>query len=227
MQHPSNELNRSAEAARYALLRRLSAAMRHQMAGNFQPVTMLAAIVEKRLKAVAPDVTALAKTSSDVRALASAATRYSIDLMGWIACDPEARVPLDQGLRDALHLVATELSFRGFRCLNETEGVTTPVARNHVRGVVVAGVLALTDAALLPANLRITAQREGDVMVVTLALAADETAHKDPPVDEFQVNLATYRKIDWADVKAIAAADSVRLEQTPGSLVLRLPVAEA
>ena len=108
----SPDLKRSAESARYALLRRLQPAMRHQMAGGFQPVTMLAAIIEKRLLAAMPDMAALARTSGEVRALSTAATRLSLNLMGWIGSDPAAKVPLDTGVLDALHLVATELSIR-------------------------------------------------------------------------------------------------------------------
>ena len=60
MQDTLNDLTRNAEAPRYALLRRLVPAIRHQMAGSFQPVTMMAAIVEKRLLAASPDLPALA-----------------------------------------------------------------------------------------------------------------------------------------------------------------------
>ena len=98
MQYLMTDLEQSAEGPRYALLRRLAPALRHQMAGGFQPVTMMAAIIEKRLQAAAPDLPALARTSKDVRQLAITATRASLDLIGWIAPDPEARVPLAQGV---------------------------------------------------------------------------------------------------------------------------------
>lgn len=218
------DLKRGAEASRYALLRRLAPAMRHQLAGSFQPVTMMVAIIEKRLKAVSPDLPAVAKTSSDVRALASAAHRASLDLMGWIAPDPEATVPLDTGIDDALNLLATELSFRGFRCVNETGGVTTPVALHHIRGTAVAALLALTDAAPSQANVRITAEREGDVIAVTMALTELATALNGSQPDEFKVSLASYRQIEWDDVRAMAAADDVVLMDSAMTCVLRLPI---
>ena len=200
--------------------------MRHQMAGGFQPVAMMAAIIEKRLRAASPDLPALVKTSSNVRALATAATRSSLDLMGWIAPDLEARVPLDQAIQDALHLVATELSFRGFKFVNQTEGVATEVALHHVRGVLVAALLALTDAAVSPANVLLTAGREGQDMVVTIALTDVGTAAAATALsEEFHVGLATYRKIDWEDVQAMAAADGVSFTQTAANLLLRLPLA--
>ncbi len=223
MQDPSIDLKRNVEAPRYALLRRLAPAMRHQMAGSFQPITMMAAIIEKRLLAASPDLPALAKTSHDVRAMATAATRSSLDLMGWIAPDPEAHVALDKGIDDALHLVATELSFRGLSCINAAKGVTTPVALTHVRGTVVAALLALTDVCTRPACVQVTAQREGDTTVVTLTLQDVATVADVAPRDEFQISLASYRKIGWDDVRAIAAADGAGLEHTARNCALRLP----
>ncbi len=225
MQDPLIDLKRKDEAPRYALLRRLAPAIRHQMAGSFQPVSMMAAIIEKRLLAASPDLPALAKTSNEVRVMATAATRSNLDLMGWIAPDPEAHVPLDKGIDDALHLVATELSFRGFKCTNQTQGVVDEVALTHVRGVFVAAVLALTDAAAAPATVRLTARREGNHMVVTIALTDRETAAETAPDEEFQLSLAAYRKIDWSDVQAIATADGVSVQNTPTQAILRVRVA--
>lgn len=228
MQNPLIDSQRNAEASRYALLRRLAPAIRHQMAGSFQPVTMMAAIIEKRLLTASPDMSALAKTSNDVRTLATAATRSSLDLMGWVAPDPEARVRVDKGILDALHLVATELSFRGFKFVNQTEGLATEVALHQVRGVFVAAVLALTDAAASPATMLLTAAPAGKDMVVTVALSPVEPAAVAiAPSEEFHVGLATYRKIEWDDVEAIATADGVALKHAATTVELRLPIASA
>ena len=40
----------------------------------------------------------------------------------------------------------------------------------------------------------------------------------------FRVNLPIYRKIDWDDVEAIAAADGIVLKRTATSLALHLPI---
>ena len=42
------------EAARYALLRRLMPAIRHHLVGEFQPIGMVAAMLERRLQAATP-----------------------------------------------------------------------------------------------------------------------------------------------------------------------------
>ena len=226
MKNASTDLKGNADSARYALLRRLQPAMRHQMAGGFQPVTMLAAILEKRLQGATPHLTALGKTSADIRALSTAATRSSLDLIGWIAPDPAAKVPLEKGILDALHLVATELSIRGFKCVNQTGGVGDEVLVQRLRGVFVAGLLALTDAAVAPMSVLITAGREGHAMVLTIALTKDPEAPATSTFErDFRVNLPIYRKMEWCDVDAMALADGISLKHGPSSLVLHLPIA--
>ena len=228
MQHPSIELKCHADAAAYAVLRRLAPAIRHQMAGSFQPVTMLAAVIEKRLRAVTVDVPGLIKTSSDVRAMATNATRSSLDLLGWLSPDSAARVPLNTAIDDAMHLVATELSFRGFKCINQTDGVATEVALIHMRGVFVTALLALTDEADSPANVLLTAQSEVNGVAVTLALAPINTASgADAKPEVFQPAAAAYRKIDWPDVQSVAAAHGVHVERSMHAVLLRIPHASS
>ena len=227
MQISSIELEHRAEAARYALLRRLAPAMRHDMAGGFQPVTMMATIVEKRLLAASPDLSTLVKSSSDIRTSAVAATRSSLDLIGWMAHDIGARVGLGQGIRDCMRLLATELSFRGFKFADQTEGMTTEVGRDHLRGVFVAALLALTDTAAADstANILLTADMDGQDMLVTISLTdVVATSGAIAPHEGFLIGLAAYRKIDWDDVQAIADADGLSVIHEAESVMLRLPI---
>jgi hypothetical protein len=228
MQSSSADLERRAEAARYALLRRLAPAIRHDMAGGLQPVTMLATIVEKRLLSASPDLPTLVKNCSEMRTLAIVATHSSLDLMGWMALKPDARVGLGKGINDALHLVATELSFKGFKFVNQTDGVATEVGINHLRGVFVAALLALTDATTSPANVILTADRDGQDMLVTISLTdVGTTLGANTPHEEFLIGLAAYRKIDWDDVQAIAEVDGLVVTQEATSVTLRLPISTA
>ena len=229
LQISSIDLEHRAEAARYALLRRLAPAMRHDMAGGFQPVMMLATVVEKRLLAATPDLSTLVKNSSDIRTLAIAATRSSLDLIGWMALDPNARVGLGQGIKDALHLVATEFSFKGFKFVNQTEGEATEVGRDHLRGVFVAALLALTDAAAAStANILLTAARDGQDVLVTISMTdVGGTLGAISPHEEFLIGLASYRNIDWDDVQAIADVDGLSVIYETGSVMLRLPISTA
>ena len=225
MQSSPIDLKRGAEAARYALLRRLAPAIRHDMAGGFQPVTMLATIIEKRLLNTSPDMPALIKNSGEMRSLAIAATHSNLNLMGWMVANPEARVALSKGIQDVLHLVMTELSFRGLKFVNQTEGMSTDVKLDHVHGTFVAALLALTDAVTSPANVQITAAQEGQDMLIEIKItdvkaASDASA----PSEEFRIGLAAYRKIDWADAQTIADEDGLHLKNESGSVILRLPI---
>lgn len=225
MQSPLIDLIRNAEPARYALLRRLAPAIRHDMAGGLQPVTMLATIIEKRLLTSSPDMPTLIKNSSEMRSLANAATHTSLNLIGWIATDAGARVALGKGIADALHLVTTELSFKGLKFINQTEGLTTQVTLAHVRGVFLAALLALTDAASSPANVLLTAALDGNNMLVTIALTdIDATNVTTTPNDAFQIGLAAYRSIGWDDVQAIADVDGLSIIRKAGSAELCLPI---
>ena len=224
MQDPSIDLKCHADAAAYAVLRRLAPAIRHQMAGIFQPVTMLTAVIEKRLQGVTVDLPGLVKTSSDVRAMATAASRSSLDLLGWLELDPAARVPLNRGIEEAMHLIATELSFRGFKYVNQADGVATEVALNHMRTVFVTALLAVTDEAQAPSNLLLTAQCEVNCVAVSLALLSFDGAAGDAlQLEIFRPRVATYRKIDWQDVQAVCAVHSVPVERTTTGVILRIP----
>lgn len=225
MQSPLIDLIRNSEPARYALLRRLAPAIRHDMASGFQPVTMLATIIEKRLLTSSPDMPTLVKNSSEMRSLSIAATHTSLNLIGWMATDAGARVALGKGIADALHLVTTELSFRGLKFINQTEGQTIQVMLEHVRGVFLAALLALTDAASSHANILLTAALDGHNILVTIALTDIDATHvTTAPNEAFEISLAAYRSIGWDDVQAIADADNLSVIHKAGSVELRLPI---
>jgi SHS2 domain-containing protein len=225
MQSSSIDLKRRAEAARYALLQRLAPALRHDMAGNFQPVTMMAMILEKRMQAAAPDLSTLVKNCGEIRTLSIAATHSNLDLMGWIAVDPKASVSLAEGVKKVLHLMTTELSVRGIRFINHTEDVTTVVALPRMYGVFTAALLALTDTAAAPANVHITSVRDEHDMLITLTLKdAADASSASLPYEALQIGLAAYRNIDWDDVQAIADEDGLSVQHKATSVQLRLPI---
>jgi len=76
---------RLAEAARYALMRRLLPAIRHNLAGTLQPIGMMSAMLERRIKAAAPDMALLAKNTQALTTLSREAAATSLNLMTWLA----------------------------------------------------------------------------------------------------------------------------------------------
>jgi hypothetical protein len=209
---------RLAEAARYALLRRMAPALRHDMAGALQPVSMMAAMLEKRLQKPEPDLAALGKNGSAINTLAREAAASCMNLMAWLAPRDDAPVAVNTCIAESLGLVATEMSFRGLNLVNETDGAGGMVLLSTIRGVFMASLLALTDESDAPADVILTATTTGESLLIGIRLAS----RKDEPVmaDGSQ---PAYRKLEWDDVEALAQAQKVGLIHGPGTVELRFP----
>ncbi|MES2189891.1 MAG: hypothetical protein V4454_07200 [Pseudomonadota bacterium] len=219
MNHPPEVLReRLAEAARYALLRRLAPALRHDMAGALQPVSMMAAMLEKRLQKPAPDLVALEKNGSAINALARQAAASCMSLMTWLAPRDDAPVAVDTCVAESLSLVVTEMSFRGLNLVNETESASGMVLLSAIRDVFMASLLALTDECDGPANVVLAATTSGQSTVIGIRIALRE----DEPFMAGVTQVA-YRKLAWDDVEALADAQNVGLSHSAGSVELRFP----
>ena len=210
------QLARLAESARYALLRRLAPAIRHDMAGALQPISMVAAMLEKRLQKPDPDLLALAKNVNAVNALAREASLSCMALMNWLSPSLDESTPVCTGVAETIALVATDLSFKGFTLINQTETVDAAVAVrvSILRGLFMATLLAMTDSHSGPARVLLGADAQGDKLVLSITLepTEDELLAGMPPV---------YRNLDWDDVQALAAAESSVLVHTPTRVELR------
>ena len=206
---------RMAEAARYALLRRMAPALRHDMAGALQPVNMMAAMLEKRLQKPEPDMAALVKNGSAINTLAREAAASCMSLMTWLAPREDVPVAINTCIAESLGLVATEMSFRGFSLVNETGDAQGLVLLSAIRGVFMASLLALTDERDAPADIVLTASISGEAMVLGIRLlprAGDALMAGGQPA---------YRKLEWDDVEALADAQKVGLSRSEGAVELR------
>ena len=205
---------RLAEAAHYALLRRLAPAIRHNMAGSLQPIGMIAAMLERRLQGATPDLAQLGKNASDISALSREAANSCMNLMTWLAPRESEPVPLNSGLDEALQLLATELSFRGFTLVNEIGEVDTQVRRSALRSVVTASLIALTDAAASPASIVLSARvLDGDTQLFIELVAAGGAAATGSP--------QAYRQLGWDDVQALADSEEIGLLHFENRIELR------
>ena len=215
----STQRARLAESARYALLRRLAPAIRHDMAGALQPISMVAAMLEKRLQKPDPDLLALAKNVNAINALARDASQACMQLMTWLSPKVDEATPIATGVAEAIALVATDLSFKGFTLVNQTDAVDISVAVrvSVLRGLFMATLLATTDRHHGPARVLLDAHTEGQMLVLGVTLEALEGEQ-----GEVLAGMpAAYRSLDWDDVLALAAAESAELVQTPYRVELR------
>jgi hypothetical protein len=205
------------EASRYALLRRLTPTLRHHMAGEFQPIGMMAALLERRLQHASPDMAGLRDNCSTIGNLSRNAADTCVSLMGWVAPRPQASVSVSEGIAECVNLLSTSLRFRGFALSTEVPPMSESVSCTALRSVLTAAILAQSDAATEPADLKVSAHKQGAQVLVELSLTpvarpADNQSRED------------YRDLTWGDVAALAEAEAVGLARTDQGVRLTLPV---
>lgn len=202
---------RLAEAARYALMRRLLPAIRHNIAGALQPIGMMSAMLERRIQSATPDMAQLGKNTQTLTALSREAAATSLNLMSWLAPKDNDLVALNQAVEESFGLMATELSFRGFSIVNQTASVAAELPKGIFRSVFIASLIALTDSVEKPASVVVTATGEaGDVQ---LKITIEHTSEFEGAT--LGNRIPSYRTLHWNDVQALADAEGVCLEYAP------------
>lgn len=203
------------EASRYALLRRLMPTLRHHMAGEFQPVGMLAALLERRLQQAQPDMAGVKDNCASIGHLSRQAAQTCVDLLGWVAPRSDSGVPAGQAIAECVQLLATSLRFRGFAVQGPSGDLSVPVSSTAMRSVLPAAMLALTDASAQPGDLQVQAwHADGQVWVELTLQAADRSDDNGSATD--------YRRLSWDDVQALAQAERVGLTRTADTVRLTL-----
>lgn len=208
---------RLAEAARYALMRRLLPAIRHNLAGTLQPIGMMSAMLERRIKAAAPDMAQLAKNTQALTTLSREAAATSLNLMTWLAPRDNELIAVNSAVEESLGLMATELSFRGFSLDNQATEAVAKLPKGMLRSVFTASLIALTDAVEQPAGVAVSVEGEaGDTRLrITIAAVAP---HELVALDN---RMPTYRSLQWADVQALADAEGVHIDYAPDFVQLK------
>jgi hypothetical protein len=190
------------------------------MAGALQPLSMMSTMLERRLQKPDPDLAALARNSSQLSILARDASNACMGLMTWLAPKTSDLVTVAAGIEEAAGLVMTELSFKGFTVVNQTGDVQAELPRNLTRNVFMAALMALTDAAVAPANVILAAQLVDNELVLMISIqpVQGELLPEGAP---------SYRNLEWEDVQALAEVESVRLTHTADRVELHCPVTVA
>jgi hypothetical protein len=206
----------SAEAARYALLRRLSSSMRHHLVVNLQPIGMIYEVMDRRLRAPTPDLPHVQESAGKINTFARAALASCVDVIGWLAPDDGVTTTLEDAARECVGLVATSFSFRGYALRNELGVLPGTVRRSGIRHLLTATLLHCTDHAVAPADLVLAGASEPDAARLTVTLRANQG-------DKGIATEPNYRKITWDDLLALAAADGVQVARAGDTVVLRFP----
>lgn len=206
----------AAEAARYALLRRLAPSMRHHLVVNLQPIGMIYEVMDRRLAAPEPNLASVRESAQKINGFARAALQSSVDVVSWLSPD-ESTVSLDEAARECAGLVASSLSFRGYTLHNEVGSLAGEVRRSAIRHLLAASVIFATDEMPPPSQLVLRADAGEGGARITLDLLPDEGGRG------FAAE-AGYRKLAWSDVQAIAVVEGAQVSVEPGRRIdLLLP----
>lgn len=205
-----------AEVARYSVLRRLAPALKHDMVVDLQAVAMMAEVLSARLERGLDNPTELQKSVSKINRLARDAVMTCLDVAAWIEPGEQEVIRLREGIEECVALLAGNFNFRGFTVANEVAPAGFEVSREALRNLLSAALITLTDAAQAPAHVLVTAEVSAGSAVITVRC---EAAAKDDAAAPLEVS---YRPLDWADVQALAVAESVELFRTADQIVMRM-----
>lgn len=218
-----------AEAARYALLRRLSPALRHEAAAPLQPIAMAASVLERRLAEPTPDLAPIRDSALRLVGYARTAAQCGLDLVGWLSPDRQVRRPLADVVEQALSLLATPLGFEGFTLVSRIEaGLSAQAVPGAALQLMLPGCLLwLRDQAAQPGPLLLEAVAPQGPLPdtpagISLRLSAQPTTDR-PNEKAGSLGEPAYRRLGWTELLALAHSEGLDLRLEGQALVLALP----
>ncbi len=207
------------EAARYAVLRRLSPSLRHHMVRPLQPIGLIYGVMHHKLSADVPDLQGVRADAEKINDFSKAALVECANIGSWMAPEPGDVTDLASGVTESVGLMATMLHFCGFRLVNVVSDMAALVNQDALRMVLNAAILEVTDWLDEPATLTISASATADKATVVLNICKIEVGS----VDRYDDG---YRKLVWADVQALAFAEHVSVSRVPDQVTLSFTVLE-
>jgi C4-dicarboxylate-specific signal transduction histidine kinase len=208
-----------AEAARYGVLRRLAPALRHDMVVNLQAVAMMAEVLNARLERGLSNPNELQKSVSKINRLAREAVLSCLNVTAWIQPGEDEGIRLRDGVEECVALLAGNFNFRGFSLSHHVADVDFEVSREALRNLLSASLITLTDSATACCDLQVKAEVSAGFVLLTVRC--------EPREADAVAFAVSDRQIDWADVQALAVAESVELFRTNDQIAMRMPRAVA
>ncbi|WP_048439822.1 hypothetical protein [Caenimonas sp. SL110] len=206
-----------AESARYGVLRRLGPALKHDMVVNLQAIAMMAEVLNARLERASPSPEEFRTSIFKLNRLARDAVANCLKVAAWLEPQEDEGVRLGAGVEDCIALLASNFNFRGFLVEKELTDAPFQVSTVALRNLLIASLITLTDAAGGPCVVRIRTEVVDGTAEITMQVAPRTDGYEALPYEP------SYRLLDWADVEALAMAESVDLRRSPDTIVLRMP----
>ena len=217
MEESGHKLHHDAEAARYSILRRLAPALKHDMVVNLQAVSMMAEVLAARLEKGLLPSAELQKNISKINRLARGAVATCLKVTEWIEPAEDEGVRLRDGVSECVALMQSSFNFRGFSINNTVPETEFEVCRAIVRNLLAASLFVLTDAAAGACEVMIEAKVVDGFaeLKVCCMPCGDPSAGR--PVD------VSYRPLEWSDIQALAAAESIQVDREGNCIVMAIP----
>ncbi len=217
---PPDATDAASEAARYAVLRRIGPALKHDLVVNLQAVAMMAEVLAARLDKGQPSPEDLEQQVGRIHRIAREAVANSLKVAAWVDPGEEEGVGLREGVEEAIGLVRSHFGFRGFGVRAQWPSQELEVSRPVLRELLVAGLVHLSDLGDDPAEMLVRARVEGEAAV--LALTRESLPEVADPETIGQA--LGYRRLQAADVQALAHAAGVDVHPLGNhGLALRIP----
>lgn len=206
------------EAARYALLRRLASAIRHDMMAHLQPIAMSGEVLQRRLAQPQPDLDQLRESVGRMTGFSRGAVQSCLDVITWLAPEPARVVPAQSVLLETLELLRSSFGFRGFVLREGSADAPWPVLRAGLRLLLPACLFLLCDDAGPPADVGISATLQGAQVCIALVLepGQGDTAMPAEP---------SYRPLTRDEVQALAHAEGLGFSLEGDRIELLVPLA--
>lgn len=171
--HADPRLAQALEAARYAVLRRIGPALRHDLLVNLQSLLMKTEVVTARLDRGLPPLVDLQHHLGRIERDAREAIANSLRAAAWLAPPEDDRIDLRAGIEQCLKLVRGELEFRGSTVQAHLPPACFEVSSACLRPLVIAALIHLADQASARGQLRVDAQLDRDCACLTFEWLAD------------------------------------------------------
>ena len=199
-----------AEAARYALTRRLLPVLRHHMVVHLQPIGMIYEVLERKLAVDKPDLGSVREGLGKINHLARSAVNSCLDVVTWLAPDSSAAIGVGAGVSECLAMLSGNFQFRGFAICNEIGAAPIQVSQAALREVLTSALIAITDSIAAPADLLLQLRVAANQAVISVQTKPGQGTG-------FNTEMA-YRAMAWSDLEALAQANHVELARE-GALV--------
>ncbi|MEY4712800.1 MAG: hypothetical protein RIS88_2250 [Pseudomonadota bacterium] len=208
----------AAEAARYAVLRRIGPALRHDLIVNLQAVGMMTDVVAARIDRGLPPLAELQQHLARIQRGTREAIANSLRVATWLVPPEDDSISLRDGVLECLALVRSGLEFRGYAVRAELEETDFQVSSASLRPLVLAALLHLADHERAPGELAVSARL--DPGHATLTLARTQTGPG--AVREAADTEAPYRRMQTQDVLALARGAHADLRLEDPCIFIRL-----